>query len=532
MSKQYHWKTLYDGMMSNLCERIEAHNKQYPKPQFRASHARRLKKSDINTLHNLVKAWCKQTARRINSGQTVITNAFGTNNEDAQGGPGKGHKTNTARYLGKLAFCGFLLGEKVSNQDEARYRCQFTQHGRGFGMRPIKKFHGTCHDYEVLLSPALVPLGCLPAGVSFDPLDAFFSPKMDNSPRPKGESSTLIIAKTIKPGNKEIFQKESPEEGEPSPRAEVEKALARLASGDAPTDDKETDGKRKEIANPGEGSKLPGQESTEISAAPILRGSQIAQDAEKQGIFSRLFLAGHELTAYAVLLVQCYLKNIAVARGRQYVPAEIERGVASAVALLQRIQASEVSARVDVYVHTIDVMAEWIRRKPGAWVKPPGQWFRPGETANIEGAVKRFYRPHREQAASWRDASILAGKVETARKQADAATATLSGAHELAALLKRHMMHLHPTDGRLRTANLDAWAATLRLMARKDKKSPDELKKVIVWLFKSEHKSAIWWREEVGGFGIRSATGFRRHYGRIHDQMYSTKNQKTNEYTR
>ena len=164
MKRKYYWKTLYDGMMSTLCNRIDSHNEKYSKSKgFRASYPARLKKTEINTLHNVVKQWSKQQAANINAGRPV-TNILSTNNRDAQGG--KGDSSNTARHLGKLAFSGFLLGERVSEDAEVRYRCQFTQGGKGYGIRPLKLFHGSARNYDLLIDPSIFPSGNIPPGVT------------------------------------------------------------------------------------------------------------------------------------------------------------------------------------------------------------------------------------------------------------------------------------------------------------------------------------------------------------------------------
>lgn len=546
----YTWKTLFDAAYPDLCGYIRSWNLQFPTKAearhlekenpgfavaetFTRAYKRRIKAGEEKTIINLFRLWCKQTADKINSGEMVITNIVDANGQSAR--DGKASSSGTNAHLGKAAYTGFLRGEE--DTEAITYKDQFIYpEGKGFGVRPLKNFRGTTADYQLLIHPDFLPVKNLPKGISFLDLESFeptLYPYQAAQPlRIRGYKIENLHQSKVTDGNlrnKEISQKAS-EARKPVALGVIAKTVFNqgTASENFTADlAGATDGNPANVE--GESSNA-SNVSPEINknfsgaAAPDLlyrdAGSGIQVKLTSEDAFRRLFMAGQQIAAFAVLLIQSYLKKIAPAMGREYFPTEIKRGLSNAMELLAGIPEPELSDSVDRFCLVIDHMAQWIRLDPDTnFVLPPSRWFSLQEKANIIGAETYFLKPWEATGKEFEDGKKRREKIEAARKQNEEQTASLSNLHYLAWRMKVRMMQLHPTDSRLKSADLDKWTIPLKMMIRQDKHTFSEIVKVATWLIESKSKSAAFWRKETAGRGLRSTSGFRRNYLAMRDQM-------------
>lgn len=486
---------LLDAMKPQIWAHVARYNAQFD-GQHSKAYPLRLKKTEINTLFNILRAYCAQLAAAVNAGDP-IRNVVLINNVSAQAGDG--HKSNTPRHLSKLCRAGFLAGFSSEGQ---QYR-SVLEGGKGFGYCPIKRFRGTGRDFGLLLNPRFVPLGALPLGVPVLFQDGFARPQgMGHSP--KCETFDLPLDK------KNFINESMKVEGDPLPQKVFASAhgLSEEKERQAQEDRKGAGGAAVDVTSPD----LP------MPAGIPRSGEAITEDAPKGSLFRKLYLEGEEIEAYAILLVQMYLNKLAPAmkqasgEGRVYYPSSVARGVSHAEDLLRRYK--DPKEGFDQLTAVIDRMQARILRDPyRSYVAPPCKWFDGSYPYNIHFHRERYLKPYLARKEDFRTGKAFQEEMP----MDDIQIAEESRFHGLAWSMKKYMCELYPKDKRLRAADLNKWAGTLRLMSRRDHVPYDHMVHVAKWMLLSEDTDARFWRE-AGGFGIRSATGFRRNYQQMQDQ--------------
>ncbi|MEO0471161.1 MAG: hypothetical protein AAF206_16150 [Bacteroidota bacterium] len=565
--KYYAWQTLFYGMLPAVMEQFRQHNLLYPTkqewrcalrkidrsgmvslaslgaPAFSRGYPGRIKDSEQETAINILKLWCKETATQINRGSKFITNQVHVNRHNAR--DGKADPSGTDRHLGKLVYCGFLLGTETDDDSPAVYRSQFEGKGKGYGAQPIKHFNGRHADYVLLLQPFLINQGNLPQGVQFKPLASFtrdsvvhfpapildsripahfaaFSPQFENF-RPSTSDGNLIN-KIIRDKVSEIGGK-LPESEAESSGIKRESAISDTLSADELADGNHPKAEVGKTEFQAESAGIAENSANILPKTDEIEGSGPVADLVKsieitsESAFRTLFMAGQEITAFAVLLVQSYLNKLAPAMGRTYYQAESKRAILAAIRLLRLWPEDRISYATDRLILTIDHMAGWIQQNPGKnFVLPPSRWFDPDEKANIIGAEKRFLRKYEETAQSWTLATTLKS-AEIAQREEDEKLRLRSDFHAIAVYLKKMMLSHHKYDQRIRMASIEKWVIPLQLLASKDHRTITEIFKVAKWLMCNRSKNAQFWRKDAANLGIRSTTGFRKHFQSMYDQM-------------
>lgn len=367
------------AMKAEIWRRIEAHNAQYPRPQFRKSYPARLKTAEINTLFLILDAWCAQQAAQVNAGGPC-TNRVRIDNVSVQGGPEGRDRSNTGRFLGKLAFAGFLVGRKAIGDDPGRYRCQFTQTGgKGFGIVPEKHFRGSNRPYDILLDPALIPQGALPLGTPILSLTGFGKGKKG---APMVESFTVLQEREKAFITEDLNQALS-QKGVASPQS-----VAKMKEGQAPETSPADPDSPKEI-----------EENTDL-----LTGDLRAEEIEGkcgQTLALQLHQEGRMEASLAVSLVRTYLTKLAPMMGhhgkpRQYVPRSIENGMEAAAQLLLGYAKAghDLIATFDRLVAAIERTRSRIVHDPqSAFAAPPCKYFDADFRCNIEWWAKTYLLP-------------------------------------------------------------------------------------------------------------------------------------------
>lgn len=562
MSRKYttSWETLFNGGYPKICNHFREWNRQFPTKAeatrlqadgvpvaeiFTRAYPRRIKTGEERTVINLYRLWCRQAAEKINKGDKVITNIVEANSQTARDGKGSSSGTNT--HLGKAAYTGFLRGEY--DNETICFADQFeTPHGKGFGVRPLKNFRGTKSDFQLLIHSDFIPVDNLPKGVVYMEVSEFApTPKPYEKPQIYGhkmqnlEHTKYVTLNSI---NKTIITKAPESDQTIAIREAIAAALGQWTdSGNLPADlAGAADGNPDEVepvtpemqtaaaaGTPTPPADLPATVTEQGAAAPPragifayqdASGRKMALDLQAENAFRRLFMAGNEIAAFAVLLIQAYLKNLAKAMSREYVPAEISRAQQKAMQLLSAFPQNELSETVDRLIFTIEHMGKWIHINPSKnFVLPPSRWFDIGEKANILGAERLFLRKWETQKQLFQDAALLKQKVKEATDQDDQRISAKSDLHGLALIMKRTFMKFHPNDYRLKISDLDKWAAIFRMMIAQDKTTEKEIESVARWMMFDTSKGAEFWRKTAGGRGIRSAAGFRKNFKTMRDQM-------------
>ena len=210
--------------------------------------------------------------------------------------------------------------------------------------------------------------------------------------------------------------------------------------------------------------------------------------------------------------------------GRNYHSNEIRRGINQAVRHLSTIPPTLLDQEVNRLTNIIDHMYQWMiyyksigQRKT---IPGPNLWFDPDYKKGIYGAYESHVKPWEEKRKSWGKPN----QVTTQRSQKEEERISKQSEFlNLAFRFKKAYSFIHSGDNRVKRADIVKWSKVFELMVSRDKKSLSEVTKVAEWMFKSGSDRANFWLRESGGFGIRSATGFRRNYAAIHGQMIQEK---------
>lgn len=480
-STSFHWQSLFRVVSRRAYELMEAHNLQYPteaecrryekvvpgireRSVFSIAYPRRIKESEEKTILNVLKQWCKQVAKQIQSGEKVITNLVYTNRRSSRNFKRSARGSNA--HFAKGVYCGCLVGEV--DEITAEYKCQFTYaDGRGVGVRPWKRFHGTRKDFELCIHPDLIPVNALPEDVEPEVIDPY-----EDEPEKRFHAKAWELA----------FQDPSKGQKMPPFPEGIETLNKEISRPEVPAD-----GNSKEVAS-----------------------------------FSKLYLNGQVLEAYATLLMGSYEQKLAKAMGRNFSHAELARGQQAARNMLKACSQNALEGFVDRCLRTIAHMEQWIQHDPARnFVMPPSKWFDLDSASNIAGAYRKFLQPWELTARQWVHESPPEKAPDHSRNSPDEYQV-------LALMLKKHLTHLHPNDQRIQASNPAKWALDIQRLQKDSKLSLSEIRKTILWLFKNPSQRAQFWRKESGGFGIRSASGLRRNFQQIYTQM--TYEQSFNKY--
>ncbi|MEM7509780.1 MAG: hypothetical protein AAF388_02530 [Bacteroidota bacterium] len=491
---------------------------------------RRIKEPEIQTLQNLLRTWWEQQ-----KDQPVITNIISTNRLQSQEFKRSG-KTGH-RHILKLSYGRFLVGTQcVKNYCKIRKSEVFPKNFP-LGIAPEKRFFGQKRNFELLINPHLLKDLKIP-GKKFKFLDSFpgseapappLFPLLEwtKSPRssPKLElRNKAMNDKVSSPGSDDPLLSGTLLEHKQGGEIKID---GQEPQGEIPRENQESpekfrlSGKLREKL----GAELSNQANREVSRStptPTPGGintNDVNLEASKTDLF-QLQMAGKEHLANAIALVQAYVGTIALAMGRIIYPSEQKRAVGKAYELISHLSGDALTAYVVELLKTIDHIGTRINQGADIYAQLPSRWFDKSNQYNIVGAYKRYYQAYLHTGELMKQAK----KPEKlkARQQGiqDEEDRKLSHYHEYAYRLKFRLIQIHPTNHRLKQANIQAWAKTFQLMVTRDKKSLDEIAKVIIWILESETDRAKFWRHEVGGFGILSAGGIRRNYKTMIDQWY------------
>lgn len=557
--RHYSWRTLYAGMFQDMMKRIEAHNALYPtRKELIANRSinrvggqypdaadlkligittrsmgypRRIKAGEIETAQNLLKLFCQEVANNINRGSSMVTNAFYANGRKARDAKGCANGAN--RHLGKLVSCGVLQGHAAKSDSPAYYRDFEQQNGKGVGCAPFKKFGGKYGDYTLLFTPDLVNVDNLPSGVGYMPhvtMDEAVAPYVPMLKRANREHKREIFKASHSDGNPTnelITNKVSPLSVENSDPRSISDLLAiGIPKGDDAIKPlpRASDGNHPKAGNPRRESQTRGKIKRENSAPRPQFAHYVVGEAAGRA-FRELMASGQLILAYAVMIMQGYVKKIADRQSMILVGSEIDRGIERCIEIVWNMPEDQRSDKVDLLLHIIDHMGNWLvyRQKQGkeAYIPIPSTWFDREAKSNIWKAYHRYYLKYREQGQAFRDADLLRKEDKSYDPTEDKQKASQSLLHEYAFLLKRFQMHQHPTDTRIRSAGIDRAAALFRKML-KDRNAPiRDLIDVVGWYITSDN--AKFWRAEVGVNGLRSYSGFVKHFDKMFAQMTTEK---------
>lgn len=447
----------------------EIHNANYPTRKenqkaekfYRGNAPERLHDSHMQTLYLLLMDWSDdQEQARARDGQEYVSLALKTNNAKAQ--KGKRDKRTTSRHLARLAEAGYLISETC---DKSR---EFPK-----GIKPKKIFHGSNVGYTVFLSPE-------------------FARAATTLPAFKGLLNPLsgAIMETNCPDNIE----------DKTNQLTISK---KVSVPDVCNEDKRQKTNESKLQRSEEAVK-------EIPAAAA-KNYTLTLHAE-------LAQSGQLIIAYAMMIIDAYIKKLAPAMSMQIHDNERKRAMSQAIRLLKT--ATDLENMVDRICTTIDHMHGWIGKNPNKnFVPLPSYWFNPDYRFNIWTAEKKYYLPYLQKGLVWKEQREKKAKEDKSyQDRNDSKKMRRSGYHNLAGQLKTAFRNHHPQDTRLFSADLNKWAEHLRLLIENDKRSPGEVVAVANWLLNSGSKKAAYWMKDAGGYGIRSASGFRRNYTSILQQ--------------
>jgi hypothetical protein len=511
--KTIYWQSLFEGLYRETCRLYEQHNEQY-KGAGRA-YPYRVKPGTQKTGINIIRLWCKHVATEIAKGRRIFTNAVPVNRHKLmQRADGEAASPSSVPgHLGKLAYCGLILGEEENPDkpfDDKVYRHRELDGGQGFGVRPIKAFHGTNRDFEVLISPELlkgVEKLLDRAGAKIVTVDSFGSQPEPHDPKAEPEPSKRQNL-THNKAMKGTIRNE---------------AMTQAASADADSsreDGNAADGNGVKVSEPsGETQGDPGK-SCGRDVSKVTRRRPVGRLSLNEML--QLAQNGDAVEIDAALLVEAYENKLVPAMGRApYAPTAIQAGLESARRLVVRAPEAHRDQFVNRMLQTINRMADYLS-KPDIkypFVREPGAWFDPDNLkSGILGAERRWLRKYEARAEELNDLKLMRAKRQVADDAAKIERAKASELYSISYHFQKFMMGIHPSNQTLRRADLDKWTHSLRLMITQDCYRLEEVKKVIRWLIDSPTANAKFWRKGTQGGGIRSIPGLRRNYKLIREQ--------------
>lgn len=486
-------------MYSVLCAKIDQHNSQYPTAlasagsgvRYNRNYPARVKDPEKTTMIRIISSAARHIAAQINAGKKVVSNIIPTNRVKARGE--NAAKRQAPRHIAKGAFCGVFLGREAIQEDGQDYKFVTLDDGKILGAYPYKANHGHTRDFELLLDADLMPTEIMAQfGVStaiqanFETCetDIYMQRKTPNSLGLKETLKKEISSKALAPG--------------------VAKTLTEAGTFEAGNQEKASE---------------KNSDFLEKSFQKTEKGPAV------ESSFS-LFLNGNPLLAFAKMLIESYLKKLAAAMGREYGSLEIEKAIRQAARLLAPLPPDKMSEEVDRYFLTIDHMHQWVSywRERGIrkTLPNPSDWFNPDYQYGIEGAFRTYVKPWQERKEAWEKerASDLAASAGVNQEEIDKKLAESSATLNLAYRFKKAFLYLHPSDFRLKSADITKWEKSLKMLIKKDKRSFSEVEKVALWMFQSGTDRAVFWLREYGqGFGLRSVSGFRKHFETLREQM-------------
>ncbi|MEL6193774.1 MAG: hypothetical protein AAFR66_17055 [Bacteroidota bacterium] len=448
----------------------ENHNAKYPTKaenpkapkHYRSNAPERLHDSHMQTLYLLLMDYADdQERRKVVEASEYLSLSLKTNNAKAQ--KKKRDKRTTSRHLARLTEAGFLLSETCDKSQE------FPQ-----GIKPKKIFHGSSVGYTLFFAPEFVRAAT-------------------TLPEFRGLYNTLTFStmETKFPDNIEDLPKEL------------------IISQKASVPDICTEEEPQKI----NGGKVLNQKDSEENILPAAAAQNYSLSLHHQ-----LAQKGQLVIAYALMIVDAYIKKLAPAMGKEIHQNEVRRAKAQVIRLLQ--SADNLEAFTDRICATIDHMQRWIELDPDKnFVPLPSYWFNPDYRYNIVSAEKKYLLPYLQKGKLWKEKREKAeGEKHSFQTSTDQQKMKNSGYHDLAGQMKKAFRKHHPGDSRLFSADLNKWAKHIQLLIDKDKRSPSEVVAVANWLLNSGSKKASYWLKDAGGFGLRSASGFRRNYTSILQQ--------------
>jgi hypothetical protein len=527
--KTIYWQSLFEGLYRETCRLYEQHNEQY-KGAGRA-YPYRVKPGTQKTGLNIIRLWCKHVATEMNKGRRIFTNAVPVNrNKLMQRADGEAASPSSVPgHLGKLAYCGLILGEEENPDqpfDDKVYRHRELDGGQGFGVRPIKAFHGTNRDFEVLISPELlkgVEKLLDRAGAKIVTVDSFGSQAETPTPQADPEPSkrqNLTHNKAMKGTIRNEAMTQAASAGADSGREDENQSKASADADSSREDGNAADGNGVKVSEPrgetqGDSGESCGRDVSEV--ARRRPGGRLSLNEMLQ-----LAQNGDAVEIDAALLVEAYENKLVPAMGRApYAHTAIQAGLESARRLVARAPEQHRDEFVNRMLQTINRMADYLS-KPDIkypFVREPGAWFDPDNLkSGILGAERRWLRKYEARAEELKDLKLMRAKRQAADDAAKIERAKASELYSISYHFQKFMMGIHPSNQTLRRADLDKWTHSLRLMITQDGYRLDEVKKVIRWLLDSPTANAKFWRKGTQGGGIRSIPGLRRNYKLIREQ--------------
>lgn len=463
-------------LQSRIRYQATEYNKQFPTrwenenyqlgatETYPSSYGKRIKPNEVDTACKMAITWAHKHSH---------TNALPINRltcSHFQKSPRTG-----ARHLRKLALAGIIVGELTEETKEYPE-----------GVRYHRKFNGIGKDFTVLWCPHM--LANLPGNKP--EIKTSLSPETPLYVLPKG----LMQPKWLNSSAKLITLNK--EENSYKALAEANK----LTEADT--------------------LKLSPQEaSKEKSAGQIFQG----QPGEK--IYSltegyKLHQAGKHHLAFALMLVQAYVEKLAAAMGKVIHPREINRGIQAALLLLKPLNGKELEDFATEMSLTVEHMENWLLLDPDKnFVPLPGKWFSPGYEYNITTAYKKYYLPYQTMKAQFEEKKSEKGARKSQQLLTDQQLMRLSDYNRQAHQLKYRLIAIHPHHNKLRAARIDKWGDSLRLLVEKDRYSWQTVEKALNWLLEDPSPNARFWRKEAGGQGLKSASGLRKNFSQILNQM-------------
>jgi hypothetical protein len=503
------------NMPAPLRRLLDAHNALFAdQPR---NYPGRVKGTEWISAQILCDLWSQQTAIAVAGGAQVVTNVVWVNNQ-ALSRYQRSASTGIA-HLAKLAFAKIILAEEDNCTKCWKSKLDGSDpEARGFGWRPLKRWHGTKHNYELLLNPELLPIRQLhECGVHLHPVWAFEEvteeQKQAHDALNDGIADALFSAdKARKSGHKEEQQE--------AINKEIKTEAAPLR-GMLSVFGNESDAKQEPTPEPE-------AQHPETKGAGAAAGIGVDAGELTARLIHRLVDSHNVLEECASRMLRAYEQKLIPAmqlRNRNYeAPDELNWKIAhkKAVALLAMVDADALTMLFGRLMLTIERMAATISRRQSAtyFVPAPATWFDLDARVNILGAEKRYLKAY-EAGAEELKAKREAAKPASWDGEKEMVLAKTDNILWLAYHFKLRFMEINPKDKSLPYADIRRWAMSLRQIMGAGV-GVERITEVAKWLFTSRDEDAVYWRET-----IRSTSGLRKCWDAIHAAYMLGKVQET-----
>jgi hypothetical protein len=526
-AKKLHWQLLFDAMYPRLMQLYDNHNEKFTGSKYTKATPNRVKRNEKKTGVNILRLMCRKMAKDVANGHRVVTNMVPVNRASALGWDGA--VSTAPGHFAKLAYAGALVAREADDDDAQVYQ--------RWNRTPLKRWHGSCRDFDFLMNPDLLPVELLEAyGVDVLALEGFDEASEAEGSAPiidmKEPEMTVWMSEDVarllaQDSDNETANRQSLADisaiKETIEIRELENAVSLRdeslaeANGNTQKQEQHPEQAGEEAAAGGGGRRRSIFEEMRERRRRRMAGN--GQDARQDSIHA-LALQGDSIRSDAKMLMDAYEKRLMRAMNKQFSQRVMDKGLLQAEKLVASVPDHRRTYMVSRWLQVISHMEEWILDDPVKnFVYVPYMWFDHTTNASIAGAEKRWLAKYEHRSQEFKDLQAMARYQDEEQAEHDIKMRDKSDYHHIAWQIKQQLVKTHPKDKAVAKASVRKWADQVRLIHKRDGYKLELICEVASWWLSDGGSKAMFWRFEAGTSGIRSTRGLRKNFDAMVTQM-------------